>query len=355
MKPVTNIMIGTAMDGNGGIATVVKGYSDADFIRYNHFVYVSSHSSNSGVFGNVTQFTIAFIKVFFTLAFKNVRIVHLHVASRGSFYRKSVFLMLAKVFKAKAVFHLHGAEFKVFYEQESGLFKKFFIVNSLKQADIIIVLSESWKQWVNDVIGDEKPVVVVYNSIPSNDLPSLSNRDRSILFLGKLEQRKGVYELLIAFKKVLMQLDDVRMLLCGNGNLQEYRTIAVQLGIAQNVDFKGWIGPEERSKYLAGSSMFVLPSFNEGFPMSIIEAMSYGMPIVSTNVGGIPEAIQDGKTGLLVSAGDTDALADAMLKFLNDPMLAQEFGLAAKSYFERNFSNEVCYPRIVSEVYKPLL
>lgn len=89
--------------------------------------------------------------------------------------------------------------------------------------------------------------------------------------------------------------------------------------------------------------------------MSIIEAMSAGMPIVATNVGGIPEAIVDEVSGLLVQPGDPSALAGAMAKFLDDPGLAYRCGEAAKNYFELNFSNKVCYPKIVSAVYQRII
>lgn len=348
-------MIGTAMAGGGGIATVVKGYRDSGFMQSNNFIYIASHRADYNMLSNLFVFLVSILKVLIVLVFRQVSIAHIHVASRGSFYRKSIFIILLKFFRVKVVFHLHGGEFKIFYENESGTYKKNFIADRLKQADIIIVLSESWKNWIAGIVGANHPIVVVYNSIAEMSCMSRPVRGSDILFLGRIEAKKGVQELLIAFKAVLDKGQETRLVLCGHGQLDEYQAVAVRLGIASYVDFKGWIGPEERCRYLTDAGMLVLPSFHEGFPMSIIEAMSAGMPIVATNVGGIPEAIVDGVSGLLVQPGDPSALAAAMTKFLDDPGFAHRCGEAAQNYFELNFSNKVCYPKIVSAVYQRII
>jgi len=171
------------------------------------------------------------------------------------------------------------------------------------------------------------------------------------LFSGRLETLKGVDELLPAFAELKGRTEQrVRLVLAGDGDLERYREMAAALGIEGDVEFAGWVGPEELERLQAESHVYVLPSHTEGLPMGMLEAMVRELPVIVTSVGGIPDFIQDGVNGLLVEPKDIDALADALLKFVENEDLrlriAKNGLLDIEPYGIRNYMEHV------SEVWK---
>jgi glycosyltransferase involved in cell wall biosynthesis len=119
------------------------------------------------------------------------------------------------------------------------------------------------------------------------------------------------------------------------------------------VEVLGWINPDQKAEELARALVFTLPSYDEGLPMAMLEAMAAGKAIVVTPVGGIPEAVKDGENGLLVPAGDANALACALSKVLQDHLLRKSLGANARKTVETQFSTDVVL-RELSRLYKEL-
>jgi glycosyltransferase involved in cell wall biosynthesis len=213
--------------------------------------------------------------------------------------------------------------------------------------DRVVVLSHAWKDWVKGMCSNAH-VAVIYN--PVGFPPMMPPWDRRvagrILFLGRLGQRKGSYDLLNAASKVAIKRPDLRLFLGGDGELNRVRETALELGISDKVELLGWVRGEEKERLLASAAVYVLPSYNEGLPMSVLEAMAAGLPILSTPVGGIPEAVTDGVEGFLVNPGDVRALADALDRLLGDPELARGMGVAARRKVERAFSADAVLPSV---------
>jgi len=134
------LMIGPDISSQGGISSVIKLYK-------NNGLNVNNLSSykDGNIFIKLSFYFIFLIKYFFILTFdKNIKIVHIHTASRGSFLRKSLALKIAKLFAKKVILHIHGAEFSMFYDESSDRIKK-TITNTLNESDLILVLSNQWK------------------------------------------------------------------------------------------------------------------------------------------------------------------------------------------------------------------
>src|SRR5690606_4866518 len=104
-----------------------------------------------------------------------------------------------------------------------------------------------------------------------------------------------------------------------------------------SIFLKGWVTGNAKEELYRKATVFVLPSYNEGLPVSMLEAMSYGMPVIATNVGGIPELVKDGESGQLIVAGDIAALRNAMERFIRDRRLVREMGRAAEATVRQNF------------------
>ena len=110
--------------------------------------------------------------------------------------------------------------------------------------------------------------------------------------------------------------------------------------------FLGWISGDKKLSVLRTADIYCLPSYNEGFPMGVIEAMSANVCVVSTYAGGIPDAIESGKDGLLVNAGDVEALAQALIKLIQDRELNAQLAQSGKAKFENNFSQQAILPQL---------
>ncbi|HEY0342685.1 MAG TPA: glycosyltransferase, partial [Steroidobacteraceae bacterium] len=169
-------------------------------------------------------------------------------------------------------------------------------------------------------------------------LRRLDDHEPTLLFLGHLLRDKGVYDLVRAFGMVAPRFPRMKLVLGGVGNIDAVRQLAAQLEIQERVSCPGWLGPERKTAALARSTVFILPSYAEGMPMALLEAMSWGMPVIATPVGGIPQVVVNDSNGLLVAPGDIDALADAIRRLLDDPALCERLGAAARATVETGFS-----------------
>jgi glycosyltransferase involved in cell wall biosynthesis len=347
-------MLGTAPDGNGGIATVVNGLVKDGFFRDNRVTYLSTHVSYKSKLGALIKFSGVCINFLYLNVICNVQIVHIHMASRGSYARKSVLIRLASLFGNKIIIHLHGAEFKEFYSDECSYSKQQHIRNSFNLSDKIIVLSTQWRDWVRTIVEEKYKVCVVYNAVPEVVLPSKKLQQENILFLGRLGQRKGVEDLINAFAIVASKFPNSQLRLGGDGDLTHYQAQVTSLGIANQVTFLGWVSGETKNQCLADATIYCLPSYNEGFPMGILEAMSAGVPVVASRAGGIPDAITDKKEGLLINAGDVNSLAEALITMLGDSEKRYEFSAAAKEKYQLNFCPAVIIPQLEA-IYQELL
>jgi glycosyltransferase involved in cell wall biosynthesis len=356
MRSKINITIATSMNGKGGVATVLNTLNSGGFFDKWDMKVIVSHTRGAK-FERISRlfvFASVFAKLVYFNLFYNVGIVHIHMASRGSYLRKSLIARFAKALKNKVIIHLHGAEFQTFYNDECSEKKQTHIRQTFDLADSVIVLSSQWLTWMKTIVKEQSKIKVVYNAVPQLVLDRGLQQNSSILFLGRLGERKGVADLIHAFKGVLAKDKSATLLLGGDGDLNLYKELVNSLGIKDNVQFLGWVSGEEKNSYLAKADVYCLPSYNEGFPMGVLEAMSAGVAVVASTAGGIPDAIASEKEGLLITAGDVDGLTDALLSITSDRELNQSFTLAAKSKFDKNFSEPVVFS-VLDKIYNELL
>ncbi len=163
---------------------------------------------------------------------------------------------------------------------------------------------------------EPKKVRVIENySILHNDaLLQRKNRECNniVLFLGEIGKRKGCYDIPKVVSLVKEQIPSVQFVLAGSGKEE----LTIKNLFNSNVVFPGWVRGAEKDNYLRNADVFFLPSYNEGMPMSVLDAMGYGLPIVSTNVGGIPKIVS--QNGFCCTPGDVDAMAHSILTLLSD-------------------------------------
>jgi glycosyltransferase involved in cell wall biosynthesis len=269
------------------------------------------------------------------LKYEQPLVLHIHFASRGSTLRKYIVARMVLRTPARLVLHAHGAAFDTFFLGLPGFLRR-RLASLLKESDAVIALSSQWQEFFATCVGVPREriwVLVNPTKLPAV-YPDRSERDRvQFLFIGRIGRRKGAFDLLQAYQALP---HDVRarasIVFAGDGRTEQLREQARLVG--PDVTVHSWLGPEERDRLLAASDILALPSRNEGVPMAILEAMAYGLPVIATPVGGIPDVITDQKEGLLVEVGDTKQLTSAMARVILDHELRGLMGGAAKARAE---------------------
>lgn len=161
---------------------------------------------------------------------------------------------------------------------------------------------------------------------------------RHVLFVGRLAAAKGVPILLDTFARLRARFADARLTLIGDGpDRARLEARAAALGLGDAVTFTGYLNQDEVAAHLAQGDLFVLPSFAEGVPVVLMEAMATGLPVLATRIAGIPELVEDGLSGRIVAPGDSDAFADAMIALLDDPVQARVMGQAGRATIAKDF------------------
>ena len=263
-------------------------------------------------------------------------IVHIHFCSHNDFWKHSICLMVSKFLGLKVVFHLHGGAFDKFFS-ELPLHKKLLGRRAFNTADYVVVLSNYWKIYISETVKSTARVEIVPNPIDCDRLSALGrhpDRERpTILLLGSIGHRKGHFDLINALPKVVDKHSNIKLLFAGaeeeRGATKQLIELATTLGIIRNVDFLGPINFEEKVKLLSSTSILALPSYAENMPISILEGMAAKVPVLSSTVGAIPEVLEDGRYGILVSPGDVAAITEGILALLGDHTAASEMGCRA--------------------------
>jgi glycosyltransferase involved in cell wall biosynthesis len=220
----------------------------------------------------------------------------------------------------------------------------------LARADLVLALSEAWRVTLHE-ISPQARLEVLMNAVPLPPLEPAQRRESpqpTLLFLGEIARHKGVLELAHSFAQVTRQFPQLELVYGGTGSaLQEVRDLTMELELGDRVRFTGWLEAERKRAAFAGATIFVLPSYVEGMPMALLEAMSWGLPTIATAVGGVPEIITHEANGLLIPPGDTTALAAAIARLMSDAPLRRRLGAAARATVAERFSLDTAIRRLL--------
>ncbi len=349
MKENINVTVATGAVGKGGISTVLSTLKESGFFKATNTRLITSHKK--GKFGKlslVLNYLAAIAQLIILFMKYQVGVVHIHMASRGSYLRKALIVRLVNALGAKVIIHLHGGEFQLFYSDESSLKKQAHIRATFNMADKIIVLSTQWQQWMNSIVNAPSKVCVVYNAVPEVVLPKRMEEKDVILFLGRLGRPKGVDDLISAFSRVSLLYPNAELHLGGDGDIDFYKKLVADLNLGSKVKLLGWVSGNEKNQHLANATIYCLPSYNEGFPMGVLEAMCCKVAVISSKAGGIPDAITDKQEGLLIDAGNVQALENALSTLLENPQLRASYTDAAFKKYVENFSPTIINAQLES-------
>lgn len=328
------LQVGPSLKDKGGMVTVMIGILNSNLTEKYNVIHIPTYIVGKKI---ILLIGAIFKIVVFKIVYK-VQLVHVHSASYGSFYRKSIIILLCKLLNIKVILHTHGAGFKDFYEKSSDLQKK-YIKRILKLPYKIIVLSNSWKDFYSSLTNKEK-IEVLYNSVevPQNIQKENNSEIVTGLFLGRIGKRKGIYDLIEAIKQLKDEEIKLKIFVAGDGEVKNATEIIQREELSNYIEILGWIDSKKAKEYLRTVDFYILPSYNEGLPMSVLEAMSYSLPVITTDVGGIPEVICDNENGILIKPGNIEQLKISIKNIVIDEQLRSRIGKKAYETIDEKFN-----------------
>jgi glycosyltransferase involved in cell wall biosynthesis len=328
------LQVGPALGVRGGISSVEKLIVSemSDTINVHHI----ASSEDGSSWRKLGAFMRAIGELAAALRRYERAVVHIHFSARGSALRKVVFAWMALRARKPLILHAHSGSFDTFFRRlPRGL--QNIVKRVFSRADCFVVLSTQWHEFYTRELGIPVHLVRVLPNptrLPEA-LPSRAGREKvQFLFLGRISTTKGAFVMFEAFAALPPHMSSrVRLVFAGDGEVEKLRALAKQY--SYDIDVHSWVDSTQRDALLAASDVFVLPSFFEGLPMSLLEAMAAGLPVITTPVGGIPDVVTNGTEGLLVQPGDVQALRDAMCTLIEDEPRRLEFGKRARAKAEQ--------------------
>jgi glycosyltransferase involved in cell wall biosynthesis len=341
------VMLSTSAMTQGGIAAVINNYIQAGLFERWPIIHVATHCDGSRMRKLLAAIS-ALVSFFWYLCSRRILIVHVHCASKASFWRKSVFILMSFVARIPVIFHLHGGGFIDFYHRKRGVIRRWLIRFVLDKSSEIVVLSEKWRRSVSQMTGNPN-VTTIANPVTVNS--SLCDGDyrraeNVVLFLGRIDKDKGIMDLVDAFAEITNSFPDTILRFAGQGDIEAIKRRASDKNVLNNIEFLGWVNGSAKIRALAEATIYVLPSYMEGLPMGVLEAMAAGLPVVASNVGGIPEIVKNEVTGLLITPGDINRLTSAMRILLSDSSLRVRMGDAARKRIEEHYMPQRIVPQL---------
>jgi glycosyltransferase involved in cell wall biosynthesis len=343
------LTLGVSKSTYGGMTAVLKSYEKG----FDGMRFIPTWRLGNKLVKAFYAFQ-AIVRLYIVLLFdKRIKLLHIHAAANASFYRKAVFIKIGHKFHKKIILHEHAADFKEFFEQSND---KKRIIDTINSCDKLIVLSQSWKTYFAEIgVGEEK--IVVLNNIvfpPIKQKTRVQDGKLHLLYLGEISYRKGIYDLLNVLVANKEQFQNTISLRIG-GNLVDgdIADFIKTKNLLSWVQYEGWVSGDKKTECLEWADVYILPSYNEGLPVAILEAMSYSHPVISTNVGGIPELLKSQYNGILIQPGNLEQIENAISYFVAHPDKIEKYGNNAynsvKPYFPESVFSQL------KEIYSDLL
>lgn len=307
------LMTGVNKSRLGGMWTVSNNYiTNKEYNEKVDLTYVAT-STNGSIVKRIVCMLKGFVNVKRELKSRKYDIVHIHMAEKGSVYRASRIVNMALKYNVKTVIHMHAGPFMSWYDTLSTI-NKVKIKKMFDKTTKVIALGEYWKKQLETLIDREK-IEVLYNGVAVPKSNRYQPESRNIIFMGVLKKEKGIYDLIKAIKYIDKELDeDIIFKFCGVDLEGDTKEVISDFGLENRIKLLGWVSGEEKEKIMEDAMISILPSYFEALSMTVIEAMAYGVPVITTNVSTMNELLDS--TNQLIIPGDVEQLAKKILELV---------------------------------------
>lgn len=346
VRTINLLMVGSDSTVRGGISSVIKQMLDYNWPNDMKIYFVPTHIEGSRI-KKFYYYLNSLFKILYYYLFKKIDIIHIHLSYNGSFFRKYILFLLSKIIKVRVIIHLHGSEFQQFYERSNNVVKK-LIQHLFKGSNVTLVLGEEWNARIKKIEPTTNTLILRNAvSIPPCIVEN-NKKEFKILFLGTLIERKGIFDLLIAMKelneKQVLSQYNVQLIIGGVGKEEEkIKKYINEHDLCEYINLVGWVDGEKKKKLLEESQLLILPSYNEGLPIAILEGISYGLPIIATNVGSISEAIIDYHNGFLIQPGNPLDIEKSIINIISNLDLWRKMSFNSKKLALEKFDEKIFF------------
>lgn len=260
-------------------------------------------------------------------------IIHFHAVPDISLLVQFPIYFLALIGRKKIILHLHVGN-QIEYYKDNKLFRF-----CIKHSNLILLLAKNWEEKFNILIqGNKVKTDYLYNAYSPVNAIDYTQRNKTILFAAHLNANKAYDILLKAFKEIAKKYPEWKLIIMGDGEVDKARDLAHQLNLDSQVLFTGYIVGESKQKYFQEASIYCMCSYQEGFPMVVIEAWAYGIPVITTPVGGLPDVLEEGRNASVFEFGDYIGLASKMKDLIENPNRRQEMSQYSQKFVADSFS-----------------
>lgn len=341
------LMIGPDTHAVGGIATVERNILDAMAMTGRSIEFVATTTDCSRI-GKIFMYISALREIRTKL--RRADVCHVHTALGMSYRRKYLACRLAVEARVPYILHVHEGDFENLYEAmpESERSKVSWMMSAAAK---VIVLSDEWDAYFREKFGLDN-IAILENAVFVPESVSEKKQPTKFFYLGRMHAKKGIDTLLRAVRYLTTCHPEVEVLLAGGGEeLENYKQLANELGVCENVKFLGWADDEMKMRLTDECLTSVLPSHAEGLPMCVLESMAAGCASIATKVGGLPSLIKDGVNGMLVDPSDPEGLAAVMAKSIEEPGWTREVAARGRQTIIDHYSMET-YLRKLEAIYE---
>jgi len=318
------LLVGSPSGLYGGISRyldLIKKSIKSDKCKFVHFEVGSP--GNKNVSNSIKNFIWQLLNFFYALTKKDYSLVYIHTASWRSFWRYSIYIFISKLIGKTVVLHIHGAEFIKFYNQSSFV-GKYWIRTTLRFPKRLIVLSKSWFNFFSslNVSKDIKiiaPTTDIHERIKDykKNNEHIKYKNFSVLYFGGIDRRKGLIELVRSIILIRKKYN-IDFIIAGAKVKDEIKLFNLLNKHKEYFSFYTNVSEKKKLELFMRSHAYVLPSHAEGLPVTLIEAMECGLPIVTTKVGGIPDFFNEPDNGFLINPRDIKSLSESLIKLYSN-------------------------------------
>ena len=336
------LFVATSRKTMGGITSVLKRYEKMEVWGKYRCAWLETQI-NKGIALKLWYM----IKAYFTMLFivPCYDIIHFHTVPGNSLIVQMPVFLYSKLWGKKAIVHLHVGN--QLYEYKDNRVMNFV----LRKATKVVVLANVINSYLKELYGIDG--AVIYNPINQQPKRNIAKTDKFVFFAAYLIKEKGYTTLLDAFAKIADKHPEWNVVIAGTGELEDAQRLCKENGITDKVTIHSWLNRDQMNKMYEKAGIFCIASYKEGFPMSFLEAASYGVPVVSTPVGGLVDVLEEGKNSMIFDFGNVEQLAAKLDHLMSDDRLRETISLNLQELVETTFSEEAVSKQL-EELYESL-
>jgi glycosyltransferase involved in cell wall biosynthesis len=333
---------------SGGMTKMCQYILDSNISEQVNWYLLDSTAPHNRLRSFIERLVPAIKRLFYfvwLLLTKRVDKVFVFAAQGFGFYEKGLMILLAKLFRKDTVLALRSGFLMKDIRASKSFKKRARII--FKYCDVIICQSSNWINFLESEVGvSSQKITIIANTVdmPQNKVELTAHNPVNFLFMGFIEKNKGIFDLITALSGV--ESSDWHLDIAGEGiGSKRIKNKIRESGLEEQITYHGWVHGAEKDKLLQNADVIILPSYHEGMPNVLLEAMASSTAVIASNVGGIPDLVEHGQNGYLVEAGDIDQLAYYMNVYLLKREIIPQHKAAGKLKIESSFSLEVIIPK----------